>query len=100
MPAAACIYNAWKFNNAGKADRSQRAGNLPAGLQTGPAAQLQPVPLLDAYRGLIFVNYDPGAVSLIEYLAGATEYLDLIMDQAQERMVLIGGVQEYAMRGN
>src|SRR3546814_12232081 len=43
---------------------------------------------------------DAGAQTLREYLAGATEFLDLIMDQSQERMVLIGGVQEYAMRVN
>src|SRR3546814_13447566 len=54
----------------------------------------------DLYRGLVFVNFDAGAQTLREYLAGATEFLDLIMDQSQERMVLIDGVQEYAMRAN
>lgn len=95
-----CIYHAWKFNNAGKLIGLNGPETYPPGFRQDPEHQLQPVPLLDAYRGLIFVNYDSGAISLTEYLAGATEYLDLIMDQAQERMVLIGGVQEYAMRAN
>ncbi|WP_226998437.1 aromatic ring-hydroxylating oxygenase subunit alpha [Tardibacter chloracetimidivorans] len=95
-----CIYHAWQFNNAGKLIGLNGPETYAPDFKADPLHQLQPVPLLDEYRGLVFVNFDAGAQTLREYLAGATEFLDLIMDQSQERMVLIGGVQEYAMRAN
>lgn len=95
-----CIYHAWQFSSAGKLIGLNGPETYAPDFKTDPMHQLQPVPLLDDYRGLIFANFNPRAQSLEDYLADAKEYLDLIMDQAQERMVLIGGVQEYAMRAN
>jgi p-cumate 2,3-dioxygenase alpha subunit len=59
-----------------------------------------PVPRLEHYRGLWFLNYDRGAISLADYLGGACDYIDMIMDPAEQGMRIVGGVQEYSARAN
>src|SRR3546814_14341114 len=59
------------------------------------------VPRLESYRGFWFVNFDRDAMPLIEYLAGATEYIDLVVDQSPSgQMELIQGTQEYDIAAN
>lgn len=94
-----CIYHAWTFNNSGKLIGLTDANTYPHDFKADARHQLSAVPL-DSYRGLIFVNFSDSAVSLKDFLAGATDFIDLVMDQAEQRMVLIGGVQEYGMRAN
>src|SRR3546814_6247791 len=67
-----CIYHAWQFNNAGKLIGLNGPETYAPDFKADPLHQLQPVPLLDEYRGLVFVNFDAGAQTLREYLAGAT----------------------------
>ena len=55
---------------------------------------------LDQYRGLYFVNYDPGSPDLVDYLAGSVEYIDLVMDQSAAAMEIVGGIQEYGFQAN
>ena len=59
-----------------------------------------PVPRLEHYRGLWFPNYDRGAISLADYLGGACDYIDMIMDPAEEGMQIVGSAQEYSARAN
>jgi p-cumate 2,3-dioxygenase alpha subunit len=61
---------------------------------------LRRVERLEHYRGFYFVNFDPNAVPLAEYLAGAGEILDLIADQAEDGLELIGHPHEYAIPAN
>ena len=50
-------------------------------------------PHTESYRGFVFVNFDRGAMPLGEYLAGAKEYIDLIVEQSPTgRMEVIRGV--------
>src|SRR5207248_1307095 len=35
-----------------------------------------------------------------DYLAGAKDYIDLVVDQSEEGMVVVEGVQEYSARAN
>jgi p-cumate 2,3-dioxygenase alpha subunit len=39
-------------------------------------------------------------MDLTDYLAGAKEYIDLIMDQSDQPMEVVGGTQEYSVRCN
>jgi len=38
---------------------------------------------MESYRGMIFVSYDPDVEDLVDYLAGAREYIDAMMDAAE-----------------
>ena len=95
-----CFYHGWTY------DRDGALINVPGEESYGPRFDkadfgLAQVPRFESYRGFCFVNFDADAVPLIEYLAGATEYLDLVVDQSPSgSMEIIRGVQEYDIRAN
>lgn len=94
-----CFYHGWTFTNSGTlvtlpeedayADHFDRANMA-----------LVEVPRLECYRGFWFVSFDHGVEDLQSYLAGAREYLDLVVDESSIGMEILGGTQEYAMRAN
>jgi len=47
----------------------------------------------------VFACFDPGAVDLRTYLAGAADYIDLVADQA-EAMEITPGAHEYSADAN
>ena len=71
-----CLYHAWTFDLEGKLVQRPEAERYSAAAQDG-MHNLVPVARLESYRGLYFVCYDPGVVSLEDYLAGSLEYIDL-----------------------
>jgi p-cumate 2,3-dioxygenase alpha subunit len=94
-----CFYHGWTFRNDG-----QLIG-VPDEEAYGPgfsraALALREAPRLESYRGFYFVAFDPGIVPLPEYLAGASEYLDLVADQSEIGMEIVGGTQSYAINAN
>src|SRR5690625_7554610 len=58
------------------------------------------VNILDSYRGFMFVNFDNDVIVLDEYLAGAKEYIDLVVDQSEHGLEVLDGIQEYSVRAN
>jgi p-cumate 2,3-dioxygenase subunit alpha len=94
-----CFYHGWTFGNDG------RLIGVPGDEAYSPAFErdrlgLREVPRLEAYRGFWFVSFDPEIVPLREYLAGAAEYLDLVADQSEVGMEIVGGTQSYAINAN
>ena len=61
---------------------------------------LKPPPRVESYRGFCFVSFNPQIEPLVEYLAGAKEYLDLIADQSEAGMKITKGTNKYTMRAN
>jgi len=62
---------------------------------------LVPVPRLEHYKDFYFANLDPNAQDLHTYLAGAKDYIDLVVDQSPSgKMEIISGVQEYDIKAN
>jgi p-cumate 2,3-dioxygenase alpha subunit len=95
-----CPYHGWGYNIDGTlavvparesyGDNFDRA-NFP----------LAEPPRVEQYRGFWFINFDPKADPLQEYLAGATEYIDLVVDQSPSGMLeIITGTQEYDIQAN
>ena len=66
----------------------------------GGRNDLVPVPRFEEYRGFWFLNFDRHAVSLADYLGKACDYIDVIVDPAEQGMHIVGGVQEYSARAN
>ena len=94
-----CFYHAWTFNNQG-----QLIG-VPDEEGYGPDFDksklgLKPPPRVESYRGFCFVSFNPQIEPLVEYLAGAREYLDLIADQSEAGMKITKGTNKYTMRAN
>lgn len=96
-----CSYHGWVFGADGKNRDLPGIEAYAEGFKEKGCADLTAVPKLENYRGEFwFVCFDPAAVPLQEYLAGATEYLDFIIDQSETGMEIISGTQEYAIRAN
>jgi p-cumate 2,3-dioxygenase subunit alpha len=95
-----CFYHAWTFSNQGKLIGLPGRESYPEAFNGDNSLNLCEVPRLSSYRGLVFVSFDPGAVELEEYLAGAREYIDLVVDQSEVGMEILGGTQEYSLRAN
>lgn len=94
-----CPYHAWTFNNCGE------LVGIPGEDAYSPAfdrreRSLVPAPRVESYRGFVFVCFDPTAETLVEYLADAKEYLDLVCDQSEVGMEIVHGTQSYSIRAN
>jgi p-cumate 2,3-dioxygenase subunit alpha len=77
-----CFYHAWTFDSDGALI------GVPDEECFGPRFDksrygLVEVPRQESYRGMIFVSYDPNVEELTDYLAGAREYIDAMMDAAE-----------------
>ncbi|MDT2019320.1 aromatic ring-hydroxylating dioxygenase subunit alpha [Methylocella sp. CPCC 101449] len=95
-----CMYHGWTFQT----DGSLRSGpGLDAyGPKFDKASHgLVQAPRLEHYRDFYFINFDPNAVSLSDYLAGAKEYIDIVVDQSPSgQMEIVSGTQEYDIKAN
>ena len=94
-----CFYHAWTFNSEGELI------GVPGENAYGPYFDrtelgLKEPPRVESYRGFIFVSFNPYVDDLVTYLAGAREYLDLIVDQADEGMRVVAGSNKYTMKAN
>ena len=94
-----CFYHAWSFNSQGELI------GVPDQEAYGPYFDrselgLREPPRVDSYRGFCFVSFNPHVEDLVSYLAGAREYLDLIVDQAEEGMRVVAGSNRYTIGAN
>jgi p-cumate 2,3-dioxygenase alpha subunit len=94
-----CFYHGWTFANDGRLIGVPGEEAYASGFSREKLA-LREAPRLEQYRGFYFVSFDPEIVSLPEYLAGAAEYLDLVADQSELGMEIVGGTQSYAINAN
>ena len=95
-----CFYHSWAFdldgrliNRPGNECYSEDANANGEHNLVGPAR-------LEEYRGLYFICFDKDVVDLPTYLGNAREYIDLVMDQSEGGMEIIGGTQEYGFKAN
>lgn len=95
-----CFYHGWAFNNNGKYATRTPVGVYPADFGQDGSVDLARVPRLECYRDFWFLNNDPAAVGLSEYLADSKEMFDLLADHSPNGMEIVGGTQEYSINAN
>ncbi len=96
----ACFYHGWVYSDEGKLiDQPGKEAYCDKFNEDG-SSNLARLERLENYRGLYFINFDRNAVSLDSYLGGVKEYIDLVMDQADTSMEIVGGTQQYAIDAN
>ena len=61
---------------------------------------LRPVARMENYRGFVFASFDANITDLVTYLAGAREYLDLVIDSGDGQMEIVKGTNEYCIQAN
>ena len=95
-----CFYHGWSYNRDGALDGVPGESSYPASFDRREFGLAEP-PRVASYRGFVFISFDARAMPLDEYLAGAKEYLDLVVDQSPTgEMEIIRGTQEYTIRAN
>jgi p-cumate 2,3-dioxygenase alpha subunit len=94
-----CFYHGWTFGTEGDLvglpDDDAYAPDLDRS-----SLGLAKVARVASYRGFVFCCFDPGAMDLVDYLAGAKDYLDLIIDSCGGEVEVIPGTNEYGMKAN
>ncbi len=93
-----CFYHGWVFGSDGGLRLIPQEGAYPEGYRndaTGGSCRFRG---LKHYRGFWFINFDANAMSLSDYLAGAKEYIDNIVDQSEIGMMIIAGRAEFPGR--
>ena len=95
-----CIYHGWTYNTDGSIKGIPGDDAYPPGFDK-QGKGLVPVARLEHYKDFYFLNFDRDAVDLKTYLAGAKDYIDLVVDQSPSgRMEIISGTQEYDIKAN
>ena len=94
-----CFYHAWSFNTHGELIGVPGEDAYGPCFDRGELGLKQP-PRVESYRGFYFVSFNPRVEDLATYLAGAREYLDLIVDQAEKGMRMIPGSNRYGIKAN
>jgi p-cumate 2,3-dioxygenase alpha subunit len=95
-----CFYHGWAFNVNGRFASRFEEGNYGKEHYGGGCADLVAVPRLEQHRDFWFVNFDRNAMPLADYLAGAKEYIDLVADQAEAGMEIVGSGHDYVINAN
>lgn len=94
-----CFYHAWSFDSEGKLVGVPGRESYAEGLDMDSLGLARAV-RVESYRGFVFASFDPDIVDLVTYLAGAREYLDLVVDAAEDDIQVVEGTQEYGMNAN
>ena len=95
-----CFYHGWSYNRDGELDGVPGQASYPPNFERCKLGLASP-PHVDSYGGFVFVSYNPQGQPLLDYLAGATEYIDLINEQSPSgRMEVLRGTQEYDIQAN
>ena len=95
-----CFYHGWSYANDGSLAAVPGADAYPDTFDRASLG-LMPPPRLDSYRGFWFASFDEAICELHAYLAGARDYIDLVVEQsASGRLTVVSGVQEYDIRAN
>src|SRR5262245_24452701 len=95
-----CFYHGWTYDRDGNLEGVPGESAYPKSFDKRNYG-LKEAPRVENYRGLVFLNFAAHAPPLADYLAGAKEYIDLVIDQSPSgQLEVIQGVQEYDVKAN
>jgi p-cumate 2,3-dioxygenase alpha subunit len=94
-----CFYHAWTFDTEGRLkgvpDRDAYAGGV-----NFDDLGLKRVARMESYRGFVFASFDPDIDDLTSYLAGAKNYIDLVVDGCGGSVEMARGTNQYSFAAN
>jgi p-cumate 2,3-dioxygenase alpha subunit len=94
-----CFYHAWTFDTEGQLKGVPDRAAYANGLNFAELG-LKRVERVESYRGFVFASFDPDIVDLQTYLAGAGDYIDLVVDGCGGAVELVRGTNEYSFDAN
>ena len=95
-----CPYHGWIYNTEGKLVSMNADEGFPDDMNADGKLDLPKVARLDQYQGFYFINFNPKAISLVDYLAGATDFLDSMCQQTEAELEVLPGEHSYAIKAN
>lgn len=95
-----CPYHGWVFSSEGRLASQNASTGYREGINADGHLDLRSVERLEEYRGFWFVNYNPKAISLYDFLDGARDAIDALMDQTEETQIILSGEHSYSIRAN
>lgn len=95
-----CPYHGWVFGLDGRLKDTTAKAGYPKDFNADGLYDLVPAPRLESFRDFWFVNFNPDAIPLVDYLAGAGDYLAMIADQSAAGLEVIEGAQSFSCYGN
>lgn len=101
--AFTCPYHGWTFNNQGTLLSTYTNDGYREDMNDDGSLNLPKPGKFEHYRGFYFLNYNPKAISLSDYLAGAKDVIDSYCDQAaegDEGLYVVKGEHAYSIRAN
>ena len=99
-PAFMCMYHGWTFAADGHLMTLPGSSGYPEGFKTDPQKQMVHVPRMERFGDFFFINFAADGEDLATYLGDAGDYLNLVAEHSASGMQVVGGTQEYAIRGN
>jgi p-cumate 2,3-dioxygenase alpha subunit len=96
-----CPYHGWVFDaQSGKLRDQAAKSGYSDDFNADGSYDLRRPARLDHYRDFHFINLDAEAISLVDYLAEAADYLDMVADQSPLGLEVIAGGQQLQTAGN
>jgi p-cumate 2,3-dioxygenase subunit alpha len=95
-----CMYHGWTFGSDGHLMTLPGASGYPKGFKADPQKQMVPVPRMERSGDFFFISFAKQGEDLATYLGEAGDYLKLLSEHSESGMQIVGGTQEYAIRGN
>ena len=95
-----CMYHGWTFGSDGHLMTLPGGSGYPDNFKSDPQKQMVHVPRLERFGDFFFVNFSRGGEDLATYLGEAGDYLNLVAEHSTSGMQIVGGTQEYSIRGN
>lgn len=99
-PAFMCMYHGWTFGSDGHLMSLPGSSGYAKGFKTDPQKQMVHVPRMERFGDFFFINFSKDGEDLATYLADAGDTLKLVAEHSASGMQVVGGTQEYAIRGN
>lgn len=98
--AHTCPYHGWTYNLDGELI-GVVAGNRVFGEKMDKSEWgLRPVPRVESYRGMIFGNFDPDAISLEDYLGDMKWYFDIMLGRTDNGVEVRGVPHRWVAKAN
>ena len=95
-----CAYHGWAYRSSGELTDQHSKFGYGEKFNDDGFYTLARVPRLEKRAGFYFVNFDPAAIPLNDYLADAGANLDAIEDQSANGMEIVRGCHEYEIKAN
>ncbi|MFJ9381820.1 Rieske 2Fe-2S domain-containing protein [Streptomyces sp. NPDC101455] len=95
-----CPYHGWIYKNNGDWNGAPHRVNAYPRTMDPQQWGLRKAPHVDTYHGLIFVNLDPDAISLTEYLGDMAWYLDVTFGLNPHGMRVVGDPHRWVAGAN